>query len=97
MAVDVTNLTLVGDGNGFGMYRYDTLDPLTTVRVSEYFNNTDETINLAVGDIIKVVVWTTAVRSGTISDVGECIVVSVTSGVVDLSNDYLAVTIVDSD
>lgn len=97
MAVDASNLTLLSDGNGFGFYRYDTTDTLATVDADEYFNNTDETLNLAVGDIVKVVVWTTAVRTGTISTVGEMIVTSVTSGAVDLSNDYLGITLIDSD
>lgn len=98
MAVDVSNLAQVSSVNGFGLYRYDTLDALTTVDGAEYFNNSDEVVNLAVGDIIEVVVWATAVRTGTISAVGRLIVVSVSAaGVVDLSNDLLGATLIDSD
>jgi hypothetical protein len=97
MAYSAGNLTLVGSHNGYGLYRYDTTDALTTVDGSGYFNNSDDTLNLAVGDIIEVVVWSTAVRTGTISDVGRIIVVSVSSGTVDCSNDLLGATVIDSD
>jgi hypothetical protein len=97
MAVDTSNLVLLGDGNGFGYYRYDTTDALTDVDADGYFNNADDTLNLAVGDLIKVVVWTTAVRTGTISTVGEVVVLSITSNAVDCSNDLMGATIIDSD
>jgi len=80
------------------LYRYDTLDTLATVDGSGYFNNSDDDINLAVGDMIEVVVWTTAVRSGTVADVGRHIVVSVSAaGVVDLSDDLLSATVTAGD
>lgn len=98
MAVDASNLALISSVNGYGLYRYDTTDALTTVDGSEYFNNSDEVLNLAVGDMIEVVVWDTAVRTGTINTVGRMIVLSVSAaGVVDLSNDLLGVTLIDSD
>jgi len=98
MAYTAGNLTLKGSHNGYGEYRYDTTDAATAVDASGYFNNADDDLNLAVGDIIDVVVWTTAVRSGTISDVSQHIVVSVSAaGVVDLSNDLLSATVTDSD
>src|SRR3546814_1521517 len=93
MAFNAANLALISSVNGFGLYRYDTTEALTTVDGDGYMNNDDDTVNLAVGDIIKVVVWTTAVRTGTISDVGETIVMQVgADGAVDLSTEYLAAT-----
>jgi hypothetical protein len=85
MAVDVSNLAIIGQANGFAMYRYDTLDASADVDTSGYFNNADESVNLRVGDIIWVVDWTTAVRTGTIAAYGHHVVVSVSAaGVVDL-------------
>lgn len=98
MAYAAGNLTLMGSHNGYGHYRYDTTDAATAVDASGYFNNADDTLNLAVGDIIELVVWATAVRTGTISDVAKHIVVSVSAaGIVDLSNDLLSATVTDSD
>jgi hypothetical protein len=88
MAFNAANLSLMAQANGFGLYRYDTLDVLTDVDDNGYMNNSDDTVNLRVGDIIEVVVWATAIRTGTISDVGRHIVYGVSAaGVVNLSND----------
>lgn len=98
MAYTAGNLAQVGHANGFGLYRYDTTDALTVVDGSGYFNNSDDDLNLAVGDVIEVVVWGTAVRTGTIAGVGRVIVVSVSAaGVVDTSNDLLGATLTDTD
>lgn len=86
MAYNASDMTLVSSVNGYGLYRYDTMDVHATVDTTGYFNNTDDTLNLAVGDIIDVVVWATAIRSGTISTYGRHIVNSVSSGVVDITN-----------
>lgn len=87
MAFDGTQLTLMGTGNGYANYRYDTLDTHATVDSAGYFNNDDDDLNVAVGDVITVVVWATAIRTGTISTYGTQIVNEVTSaGVVDVSN-----------
>ena len=97
MAFNAANLTLLGVGNGFGLYRYDTTDTAITVDASGYFNNSDDDINLAVGDIIKIVVWGTAVRTGTISDYDETIVNSVSAaGLVDCTNILHAITVGDT-
>lgn len=89
MAFNSANLSLMATANGFGLYRYDTLDALTSVDDAGYMNNTDDTLNLAVGDIVEVVVWSTAIGAGgTISDVGRHIVYGVASnGAVNLSDD----------
>lgn len=88
MAFDASNLALVGTANGFGLYRYDTTEALTTVDGNGYMNNSDDSVKLRVGDIVEVVVWGTAVRTGTISDVGRMIVMQVAAnGDVDLSTD----------
>ena len=98
MAATPLDLALVSSVNGFGLYRYDTLDALTAVRVDGYFNNVDDDLNLAVGDMLEVVVWATAVRTGTISDVGRLIVMAVgADGDVDLSDDFLSATISNTD
>jgi len=98
MAYTPGNLSLIGSANGFGLYRYNTLDAATAVDGSGYFNNSDDSLNLAVGDVIEVVVWATAVRTGTIADVARHIVVSISAaGVVDLSDDFLGATIADTD
>lgn len=94
-------LRLLGTSNqpGFNVYRYDSLDATTLVDASGYFNNADDDLNLAVGDIIDVVDWATAVGAGgTITAVAKHIVVSVSAaGVVDLSNDLLGATLTDAD
>lgn len=87
MAFDKSNLTLLSQGNGFGHYRYDTMEAHAAVDTAGFFNNADDEINLAVGDIIDVVVWGTAVRTGTISTYGRHIVNEVTAaGAVDVSD-----------
>lgn len=98
MAFNSSNLALKSAVNGFREYRYDTLDALTTVDGDGYFNNSDDDQNFKVGDLIDVVVWSTAVRTGTISDVGLIAVISVDAdGVVDTSDDLLGATVTDSD
>ena len=88
MAFDASQLGVVGYVNGYTHYRYDTLDTHATVDTVGYFNNIDDVVNLAKGDIIEVVVWSTAVRSGTISTYGTHIVNAVASatGIVDVSD-----------
>lgn len=86
---------------GFNIYRYDSLDAIATVDGDGYFNNDDDDLNLAVGDIIHVVDWDTAVGSGgTINDYGIFVVMQVgvsAAGAVDLSNDMLAGTLATGD
>ena len=77
MAYTVGNLVLLTSANGYGQYRYDTTDELNTVEATGYFNNKDDNLNLAKGDIIVGVVWSTAVRTGTISKVSDYIVTNV--------------------
>jgi len=97
MAYTAGNLTLLANGNGFSQYRYDTLDTHATVDTDGYFNNTDDSLKLRVGDIIDVVVWATAVRTGTISTYGRHIVNAVSAaGVVDTS-DVTVGTVTDTD
>lgn len=98
MSYDATNFTCTGSHNGYAHYRYDTLEFDFNADASGYFNNSDDTLNLAVGDLITLVRWTTAVRTGTIADVSMLIVVSVDAdGTVDCSNDFLSAGIVDTD
>lgn len=67
MAYTAGNLAQISSVSGYGLYRYDTTDTLGDVDDGGYFNNTDDNLNLAVGDLIHVIVWVTAVRTGTIS------------------------------
>ena len=86
MAYTAGGLTLLSQGNGFNTYRYDSLDAITLVDIDGYFNNSDDDLNLAPGDIIYVVDWDTAVRSGTVAGWGICMVMAVdANGVVDLA------------
>ena len=72
-------LSLISSVNGYGTYRYDTLDTPVTVETAGYFNNKDDTLNLAKGDMIFVFTWATAVRTGTLSRVGAVAVTNVIS------------------
>ncbi len=98
MAYTAGNLTRMAGGNGFGHYRYDTTEAAATVDGDGYFNNRDDDLNLAVGDMITVVVWASAVRTGTISDVSLHIVTTIDAdGTVDLSDDLLGATVTSGD
>lgn len=50
-------LNLTGQPPGRNMYRYDTSDDVDDVEAAGYFNNKDDDLNLARGDIITVVEW----------------------------------------
>lgn len=97
MAYTAGNLVLMGTGNGFNHYRYDTTDTAATVDGSGYFNNSDDSLNLQKGDIIEVVVWTTAIRTGTVADIAKHIVMLNTAGVIDLSDDIYGATLASGD
>ena len=87
MAFDSSNLSLISSVNGYGFYRYDTMDAHAVIDTDGYFNNSDDDQKLNVGDFMYVVVWATSVRTGTISTYGTQIVNAVTSaGVVDTSD-----------
>lgn len=63
------------------------MDTHADIDTSGYFNNNDDKINLAVDDVVDVVVWASAIRSGTISTYGRHILNDVTgAGVVDTSD-----------
>ena len=87
MAFVASNLALLSSVNGFGLYRYDTDDGITTVDDGGYMNNDDDTVLLRVGDLIHVITWS-VVRTGLIADVSLVIVTTVDSaGAVNLSTD----------
>ena len=97
MAFNGANLALISHVNGYGFYRYDTMDAHTAVDAATYFDNSDDDLNFEIGDIIYVVVWATAIRTGTISTYGTHIVNAVSAaGVVDTSN-VTTGTVTDSD
>ena len=88
-------LTRIAGGNGFSQFRYDTMDTHATVDTAAYF--TDEAVNmLEVGDIIDVVVWATAIRTGTVSTYGRHIVLSNDGTTVDVG-DVTVGTVTDTD
>ena len=96
MAFIPTDLVVMGYGNGYHLYRYDTADAHAVVDGAGYFNNTDDLVNLAAGDIIDVIVWTTAAGTEPIITYGRHIVNNVTAGAVDTS-DVTVGTVTDSD
>ena len=95
MAYDNANLTLLANGNGFNLYRYDTLDAATAVDGAGYFDGQAPNM-LNVGDLIFRTTWSTAVRTGTVSSAGWHIVLSNDGTTVDVS-DTTAVGVTDSD
>ncbi len=51
---------LFGRGNappGRMDYRYDSTDPVDDVEDAGYFNNLDDNLNLAIGDLIDALTW----------------------------------------
>ena len=82
MAYTSGNLILMSHGAGRSTYRYDTVDAAGDIRASGYFNNVDDSLNIAVGDIIDFTIWVTAVTTGTISAQGKLIVMAVTVGAI---------------
>lgn len=96
MAYAAANLTRMAGGNGFSLFRYDTLDAHAAVDTAAYFSTDEAIAMLKVGDIIDVVVWATAVRTGTISTYGRHIVLSNSGTAVDVS-DVTVGTVTDTD
>ena len=95
MAFDITYLNPIGGQSKRGKapqkFSYATLDAHTTVDGSGYFNSAvaySGAYNLLeVGDIIDVVVWSTAIGTGgTISTYGPHIVMTKSAGTIDVSN-----------
>ena len=68
MAYVAGNLALISSVNGYGLYRYDSTDVQDLVEDAGYFNNLDDNLNLAKGDMIHSFTWATAVRTGTLSE-----------------------------
>ena len=95
MAFDASNLVLISSANGFGRYRYDTTDTLTTIEVAGYFNNVDDVVNFGIGDTIEAVVWVTAVRAGTVSIFGQLVVTQIDNAGALTTDDGLLGTVVD--
>lgn len=95
MTYSATNLQPIGGqgrkGKAPQMWTYSTLDAHTTVDGSGYFNAATAyggAYNLLeVGDIINVVVWSTAIGTGgTISTYGPHIVMTKSAGTINVSN-----------
>lgn len=89
MAFTIANLQPIGGqtrkGQSPAIWSYATLDTHATVDTAGYFN--DAANLLGIGDIIHVVVWSTAIGTGgTVSTYGTHIVNANASGVVDVAN-----------
>lgn len=87
MAYNSANLTLLAQGNGFGLWHYTSADAIATVNTEGYFNDAAGMLN--VRDVIIVVDSNTPTTS-------FVSVLSNTGTVVDVSNG-LAITETDSD
>lgn len=77
MAFITADLAQISSVNGYGLYRYDTLDQLDLVEDAGYFNNSDDDQRLAKGDIIMAFTWATALRTGTLSEAKPFVVTNV--------------------
>ncbi len=86
MAFIGSDLVLQYSANGYNYWRYDTQDTHATIDLDGYFNNADDDTIFQVGDLIDVVVWTTAIRTGTISTYGRHIVMTITAGSLSVSD-----------
>jgi hypothetical protein len=107
MAFDITNLSPVGGNSRRGkapqMFTYATLDTHATVDSNQYFNGGSSTPYggaynmLDIGDVIFVVVWSTAIGTGgTLSTYGTHIVKDKASGAID-TTDVTVGTVTDTD
>lgn len=104
MAFDIANLQPLGGqgkrGKASQHWSYWTTDAHATVDGSGYFNSSvayDGAYHLlSLGDVIHVVVWGTAVGTGTVSTYGTHIVNGKSSGTVDVTNVTVG-TVTDSD
>lgn len=99
MAFTIANFQPIGGqakrGVSPAVWGYATLDAHADVDTSGYFDTIANM--LSVGDIIEVVVWSTAIGTGgTISTYGRHVVNSISSGVVDTSNVTVG-TVTDTD
>lgn len=78
MAYTAGNLVnLTGMPPGRGLYRYDGEDVVDVVEDAGYFNNLDDTLLLAIGDIIMATTWDgTPFASGQLVTEGKIFVVT---------------------
>lgn len=82
MAYTAGNLVQIGgSAPGRITYRYDSEDHPDVVEAAGYFNNKDDDLNLAVGDLIDVVQWSSTpfADGSTVSRVLQMIVTNVIS------------------
>lgn len=55
---DYALVNLTGMAPGQSLYKYDSVDSVDIVEDAGYFNNKDDELNLAKGDIIDAFAWT---------------------------------------
>tara|TARA_B000000557_G_scaffold140039_1_gene113464 strand:+ start:261 stop:524 length:264 start_codon:yes stop_codon:yes gene_type:complete len=87
MAYSASGLTNMATGGGHNLWFYTSTDALTAVRVSGYFNDASDMMN--VGDVVFV-------YDSDAPTMGISVVLSNTGGVVDIA-DGTALTVSDSD
>jgi hypothetical protein len=87
MAFSASGLTRMSGGGGHSLWFYDSTDAMTAVRVSGYFNNAANMLN--VGDAIFVL-------DSDAPTLSVALVLSNTGSVVDIS-DGTAITVTDTD
>lgn len=100
MAFLAANLIRVGGGDANNMYMYYTDDATTTIDGDGYMNNSDDGLNLQIGDLVFAIVASAITDPLTaIDDVGLFVVVAVNSstGAVNLSDDLLGATVTYGD
>ena len=104
MAYTAGNLAHLATANGFSTYRYDTTDVLDLVEDAGYFNNVDDSLNLAKGDIIEAFTWVTAIRTGTLSEAKPFVVTNViandaasSAGAVNIAEIWITTSISSGD
>ncbi len=97
MAFIAADLVLQNSANGYNYFRYDTMDIHADVDTDGYFNNADDDQVFGVGDFVDVVVWATALRTGTISTYGRHIVMVVDGDGVVGTSDVTVGTVTDND
>ncbi len=85
MAFDSAQLAQHSSVNGYGIYRYDTLDLLEVVEGAGYMKNKDDALRLGKGDVIFAFAWTPAVRTGLVSEAKPFVVTNVISNDADSS------------
>lgn len=106
MAYTAGNLVgLVNAAPGRMLYRYDSTDAVDAVEDAGYFNNSDDDLNLQIGDLIFAFTWsdTPFAAGNTISEAKQFVVTNVidnaaasSAGNVDIAEVFIATGLLSS-